>query len=486
MFGVLHLLSQVLCGLALAMLPPAAIAVVHGDLQIAESFIVPAGLTGFLAGAVFISLRGRRRQLGRFAAFELLLLVWIVPPLIGALPIMAGTQIDFFPAVFEAVSAYTTTGATTVATLDSMTPAVIFWRAELQWLGGLMTLISIIAVLAPAGVGGLTDRDLAVLGPAGEGGLGRWLASARTVTIIYSIATGLCLALLILSGIPAFDSACLAFATLSTGGLMPMDGYLGDYELPLAEFFVAVFMLVGATSIVWHRMVLQGRWALAIGHRESYWVVAVALLVGIVYAVEFSGGGGSSGPGFNLMALGEGLFTGISLVTTTGFEPRVGALAALPVAVAGTLAIIGAGTMSTAGGIKFYRIGGMLVQSVHETKRLVYPNSVRSTHFGSQPYDINLMKAIWASSIVALATVALSSLLLTLNHPSFHGGALAAISAFSNIGPLYSGGWEAGADWPTYAEFDAFSQVIIAVTMVVGRLEAIALLTLFNLAYWRT
>jgi len=118
--------------------------------------------------------------------------------------------------------------------------------------------------------------------------------------------------------------------------------------------------------------------------------------------------------------------------------------------------------------------------------RLVYPHSVRRTHFGSQPYDIDLMKALWASAIVALAFVTLSTLLLTLNHPSFHGGALSAISAFANIGPLYPAEWEGSAGWPGYGAFDGFSQVVMIVTMVAGRIEAVAVLALFSVAYWRS
>jgi trk system potassium uptake protein TrkH len=163
-----------------------------------------------------------------------------------------------------------------------------------------------------------------------------------------------------------------------------------------------------------------------------------------------------------------------------------GAIAALPVAVVAALALAGGGAMSTAGGIKYFRFGGMFVQSMHELKRLVYPHSVRNTHFGSQPYDISLMKSLWASAIAALAVVTLSTLLLTLNHPSFHGGALAAISAFANIGPLYPAEWEASVGWPTYADFDGFSQVVMIVTMVVGRIEAVAVLALFSVAYWRS
>jgi trk system potassium uptake protein TrkH len=304
------------------------------------------------------------------------------------------------------------------------------------------------------------------------------------VTLIYSGATAFCLCLLVFAGIPVFDSICLALATLSTGGLMPVDGSLGDYHRPWAEIVIAFFMLVGATSIVWQRMILQARWALVAGHRESYWVIGVALVVGMLYAEELAD---SPQSGFSgLVALGRGLFTGISLVTTTGFEVTFDGLAALPIAIAGGLAIIGAGTVSTAGGIKFFRIGGMFVQSMHEMKRLVYPHSVRSTHFGSQPYDIDLMKAIWAGAIVALGFVAVATLLLTLNHTSFHGGAVAAISAFSNIGPLYSAEWDGSAEWPVFADFDTFSKIVMMVTMVVGRIETVALLTLVNLAYWRS
>ena len=486
MFGVLHFLTQVLGCLALAMLAPAAIALVGGEGGTAESFLLVAGLTGFVAGAIFLALRGRRWRLDRFTVFVLVLAVWIVPPLIAAIPIMAVARIAYLPALFEAVSAYTTTGASVFASLEPLNPAVIFWRAELQWLGGMMTLISIVTVLAPVGVGGFTSRNVAPLGPTGDGGLIRSLTTARTVAAIYTMATVLCVSLLLLTGVPVFDAVNLAFSTVSTGGFMPVDGALGNYQRSLAEFVIMLFMLIGATSIVWHRMVLQGRWTLAIAHRESYWVIGVALVVGLAYAAAFSMSVDSTGEASALTALRDGLFTGISLVTTTGFESRPGGLAALPIAIVAVLAIIGAGAISTAGGIKFYRVGGMFIQSMHELKRLVYPHSVRSTHFGSQPYDINLMKGMWTAAIVGLAFVAMATLFLSFNHPSFHGGALAAISAFSNIGPLYATAWDGYSGWPEFGQFDNFSKIVLIIVMIVGRIEAVALLVFVNLAYWRS
>lgn len=483
MLGVLHLLAQVLGYLAFAMLLPAVIGLVKGDPVGAEAFLLVAGLTGFVSGAIFFALRGRSWRLDRVSSFTLVLAVWLVPPLIAAVPLTAGTRLGYLEAVFEAVSGYTTTGATLFRSLDLLGPATIFWRAELQWLGGLMTLIAIVTVLAPAGVGGLSSRGVALLGPSGEGTIGRSSGTVATVTIIYSATTLLCLGLLVLAGIPAFDALCLAFATVSTGGFMPIDGGFETYRSPLAEVVVMVFMLIGATSIVWHRMIMQGRWAMLAVHRESYWVIGAALGIGVVYTILLSATGEADS---GLAFLRQGLFDGISLVSTTGFETEPGALATLPVAVAAALAIAGAGTMSTAGGIKFFRLGGMFVQSMHELRRLVYPHSVRSTHFGSQAYDIGLMKAIWASSIVALAFVTVATLLLTLNHPSFHGSALAAISAFSNIGPLYAAEWDGSDAWPGYADFDSFSMMVLALVMIVGRIEAIALFGMASLAFWRS
>jgi trk system potassium uptake protein TrkH len=228
-------------------------------------------------------------------------------------------------------------------------------------------------------------------------------------------------------------------------------------------------------------MLLQGRWSLAAAHRESYYVIGLALLAGVLFSFAIA----------DLLhmeraadALRYGLFAGISIVTTTGFESWPHVFDFLPLGIAMLVAFIGAGTMSTAGGIKLYRFGGMFVQSMHELKRLVYPHSVRSARFGSQPYDPGLMKGIWASTISGLAIVALAAALLSLEMPSFDGSALAAIAAFSNVGPIYPG-VSGGEVLPHYAELNTLSLVVLIAVMIIGRIETIALLGLVSIAYWR-
>ncbi len=479
MIGILQILSQALGALAFALLIPAAIAAV-GEEGVAQNFLVVAGLIGFLSGAIFFALQGRRRAIGRADRFVLIVAVWTVVPIIAAVPIMLSSGIDYAGALFEATSGFTTTGATVFEAIGDIGSAVIFWRAELQWLGGLATLITFVLVLAPAELGGLSARGLALIGGFGEGGPGRVRDVMRTIMAIYATATGACIVLLFLAGLPTFDAICVAFSTVSTGGFMPIDGTIATYGSRFADVVVPVFMLIGATGITWQRVLFDRRWALFAEHRETYWVFAVALAVGLLYAGKFA-----ASEGFGT-AVGEGLFSAISIVSTTGFELRPAGLAALPDPLVIVLALAGAASLSTAGGLKFYRIGAMVVQSSHELKRIIFPHSVRRTRFGSQPYDLTRMKAIWANLGLSLVVIMVAALLMSFALPSFDAAFVATVSAFSNIGPLYSPEWPMATGWPRYGALDDWSKLVMIATMILGRLEVIVFFAAINPTYWRS
>ncbi len=478
MISVLHILSRALGGLALAMLVPAAISVVQQD-GAATSFLLVSGLTGFLSGAIFFALQGHKLRFDRSAGFVLAAALWVVVPLIAALPIAMHTHLSYLAGLFEAVSGFTTTGASILRSLADAGPAIVFWRAELQWLGGLATLVTLVTILAPAGVGGLSSRGLSALGGFSDAGPERIIQGLRRMVTVYTLFTSLCIILLFFCGIPTFDAICLAMSTVSTGGFMPVDGNLSVYGSPYAEAVIALFMILGATSIVFHRSMLEGRWSLVFDHRESWWVIGTMAAVGVAYGWAFH-----TGENF-AAALGEGLFDSISLISTTGYQTRAGALSAIPDTLVLFLAIGGAAALSTAGGLKYYRIGAMTVQSMHELKRLLFPHSVRSTRFGSQTYDLNLMKAVWANLVVAVTIIMLAALALSASLPAFNAAMVAAVSAFSNIGPLYSQQWLIGPNWPAYADFGVFAQIAMIVTMILGRIEVIVLFASLYAAYWR-
>lgn len=484
MVGVYYLLSQALMGFALAMLLPAVVAFAVGETPAGNAFVLTATLLGFFAAAMIFALRGRTRAISRVGSFVLVLAIWVGTPLIAALPLMRAGGTDYLTALFESVSGFTTTGATALVRVGSVGLSGIFFRAELQWLGGFVTLVTIATVLAASGLGGLSRSQVALISGV-EDRSGRLFASVGKILIAYSAITIVCVIFLFISGIPPFEAICIALSTVSTGGFMPVDGTFAAYDNPFANSVVAVFMLIGATSIVWHRMVVEGRWQLVREHRESYWVIGIAILVSLIYAFAFVDPLDAAGERAPHWITG-GFLTGISLVSTTGFESHPAAIAALPAALALFLALIGASGLSTAGGLKYYRIGALLTLSGHELRRLIYPHSVRESRFGSVPYNFNMIKAIFSNLFVSLLVILAAVILLSTSLPDFEAAISAAIAGFSNIGPLYGAGWADPATWMPYSAFDGFAKLVFIAVMILGRLEVIIVFAAFNLAYWRS
>ena len=484
MTNVLNVFSSLLWLLGSCMIAPAVVAVAIQDVAATTDFIIVIVLTIFVAGTIAFAVRGRARRMNRPESYVLLLLTWITLPAVACVPFITLTDLTFLDAYLEAVSALTTTGSTVFPQIDDLARPVIFWRSQLQWIGGLLTLWSLVLVIAPYGVGGLPQSQITLM----SGAPGREVSSSIRVALeiarLYGALTLFCTVALLACGLSLFDALCIAFSTLSTGGFMPKDGNLEVFDSATAQIVVAFFMLAGASSIFWIRM-LQSRWQMLATHRESYCVIAVAVAVGLLYAAMLFQAAGSADVLHPLTALREGLVTGISLVTTTGFEARQSSFSVLPMPLVLFFVLIGASSFSTGGGVKFYRVGAMLVQAGRELNKLIYPHSVRSARFGGQRYDIQLMKAIWAYFLTVVLFVPLVSVLLAGPELPLDGALLAAASAFANAGPVYTSGWLQGAEqWPSINTFATDKKLILCATMILGRLEILALFGALNRTYW--
>lgn len=481
MAGVLYYLSVVLAVASAALLFPAAAAAFFGETDAIADFLLTAALTAVVSVTAAIALTGRERRLAHANGYILLFLVWCLVPAVGAVPIRLVAEVSYADAVFEAVSGLTTTGATIFSKLDSMPKSVIFWRAELQWLGGFLTLLSIIFILAPSGVGGLPSRHIRLLAASDRVEGGRVGHTVADTAAAYGIVTLVCFVGLLTIGVPTFDAFCLTFSTVSTGGFMPRDGNLSGYGSAALELWLAIFMIIGATSVLWHRMIVQRRVQLLRSHRESYFIVGAILGLGLLCAAILFRAAGSSAVLAPHVALREGIVTAASLISTTGYETRDGGFAILPLPMVLMVIFMGGGAFSTAGGIKFYRFGGMLVQSYRDLARLVYPHGIRPARFGSQPYDIQLMKAIWSHLVVTVVLLGLVSQIVSVEAVDYEAALLATASAFSNIGQVYETAWESGIrQWQQFADFGAVIKLSLAFTMIIGRIEILALLGAIN------
>jgi trk system potassium uptake protein TrkH len=278
------------------------------------------------------------------------------------------------------------------------------------------------------------------------------------------------------------DAFCLAMSAVSTGGFLPVDGGLASYQNATAEIMLGVAMLIGATSVLWHRMVIAARWQALADHRESYWLIAAALVLGLSFTVALAEGGGLAwGTAFH-----RGFASGASLVSTTGMEIEPGGFAALPIPLVLLVALVGGGSFSTAGGLRFFRIGGMLSESIKETRHLIYPHGVPAKLFGAPEFDVGITKAIWSLFSATLAFLAAVALLVTLAGVDFSGALAATVSAFANVGGVFSSDWAEAAAWPSFAEMPAAIQLLMAGVMIVGRLEIIAIIVVVSLIVWRS
>lgn len=487
-YAVLHLMGWVLAALSAAMVVPIVFAFAADSLRIVQAFMVPAFLVGFFGGCLIFAFRGRQVFSSRWESLLLLGLVWLVVPLAAALPFYtAEAPKGFVPAYFEAVSGFTTTGATALADLAQTPRAVIVWRAVLQWTGGLTTLFSLIAILGPLSGPYMLDRQLRLVGRSTHGSTRHMLEAIRSVTPLYTALTLVCYGVLVLVGMPAFDAFCLSLSAVSTGGFMPREGTLAMYGLPAAELCLAVFMVAGAVSIVWVRSLVQRRWTLVRETREPFWILGlIAVFAVILYFLAVAGDAVAPGWGAVFRATTAAVATAASIVSTSGFPVSAPLQELIPYIVFAGLAFLGAGRFSTGGGLKVYRAVTMLRQSRRELRILIYPHSVRPARYGAEEKDIEHVRVVWITFAAFILMAGVLALLTAASGVRFSGAIIAGVGALGNIGPVYEMARAAHfPEAPAYADMSPFAHLVLCFGMIAGRVEILALLTLFNVANWR-
>ena len=439
----------------------------------------------FLSGAVLTALAGRVRRPGPMAALAVMLFVWILLPVVVAVPMADLGGLTYVDGLFEAASGLTTTGASVMENVSVLPRSFVVLRSQLHWLGGIMTLLGIILVLAPLGIGGLSAQ--AVPRTSGRTSLlaaDRSASLLRTVAISYTAVTAATFLAFLLCGVEPIIALCLAMTAVSSGGFLPFEGALLERTGPYALLVFTAVLLLASTSIYWHRMIVAWQRNRLRMHRESYCVIAVALLLSLILFASIARVSAADGRGLLMV---ESLFNAASLVSTSGIESRPGALTLVALPVVLFVMLAGGSAYSTSGGLKLYRLGGMLVQSGHELHRLVYPSGVLAPRFGSQFFDAPMLRAIWSFFVAAIVVIALGSFAIAPGLPNFEAALVATVSAFSGAGPLYEAGWAPPGqpEWPGWAAFDTPSKLVLCLVMLLGRVEVLAVVALFSVRYWR-
>ncbi len=462
------------------LLPPMAIAWWYDETE------VDAFFTGFLLllaiGALVRLTAGRgRRELRMRDGFLVVVLFWSVLGLSGALPLLLadGLDISLADAVFESVSGLTTTGATVILGLDALPRAILYYRQQLQWLGGMGIVVLAVAVLPMLGIGGMQLYRAETPGPIKDSKLTpRITETAKALWLIYLGLTLACGLAYWAAGMSPFDALAHAYSTIAIGGFSTHDASMGWFDSTLIEMIAVLFMLLAGLNFALHYTAWRSRDPRAyLRDTEARFFIGLSLLAALLTTFVLYDTGTY---GDWKEALYKGLFQAVSIGTTTGFTTAEfyywpGFLEILLL----FTAFIGGCAGSTGGGIKVIRVQLLIKQGAREIGRLIHPSAQIPVRIGGRVIPGRVIEAVWGFFALYVASFTLMYLALTFTGLDLMTAFSAVAACINNLGPGLA---RVGAN---YADLSDTAKWILCFAMLLGRLEVFPLLVILAPGYWR-
>jgi len=465
---------------SLTMLPPVIIAIIFKEpswLPFVEGF----GLTLAAGLIIWLPVHRSRKDLRLRDGFLVVAAFWTVLGTFGAAPLYFADAItmSFTDAVFESMSGLTTTGATVLTGLDELPRSILYYRQQLQWLGGMGIIVLAVAVLPMLGVGGMQLYRAETPGPVKDTKLTpRITETAKALWYVYLAFTIACAVSYMVAGMSWFDALCHAYSTVAIGGFSTHDMSIGYFNSAAIDIVAIVFMFAAGINFSLHfyawRFVSVNHYSRDPEFRAYTMiliVLAVLVVAGLFYHQSYATPGG---------AIINGLFQAVSIATTTGFTTADYANwpAALPVLLL-FASFIGGSAGSTAGGIKVIRCLLIYKQGLREIVRLVHPSAEIPVKLGNSAVPLRVVDAVWgffSIYIVVFVVLMLAMMATGLDQVT----AFSAIAAtLNNLGP---GLGEVASGFMTLT--DAGKWIAVA-GMLLGRLEIFTLLVLITPTFWR-
>ena len=463
---------------SLTMLPPIGISVIFDDGQI-PLFGAAAGL---IFGAGFISwlpARRQKRDLRIRDGFVITVLFWLVLGSAGSVPLALSEQLNLSmtDALFESISGLTTTGATVIVSLDHLPKSVLFYRQQLQWLGGMGIVVLAVAILPMLGIGGMQLYRAETPGPVKDAKLSPRIAeTAKALWLIYLSLTTACALAYWISGMAIFDAICHAFSTIAIGGFSPYDASIGHFNSVSIETVAIVFMVISGMNfslhfIAWHNNSLKHYL------HDPEWKTYLLFLFGLSLLISLALVENGTYPVNE--AFRKGIFEVVSIATTTGFTTAD--YASWPTFIPFLLlmsAFIGACAGSTGGGIKIIRMLLLYKQGSREIKRLIHPNAVIPIKLGRKPVGSRVIEAVWgflAAYVLIFAVLMLICMALGED----------PITAYSAVGACLNNlGPGLGDATLNYSTLSDGTKYVLSFAMLLGRLELFTLLVVLSPSFW--
>ncbi|ABC26949.1 Trk-type K+ transport system, membrane components [Hahella chejuensis KCTC 2396] len=477
--AIAKILGVLLMLFSTTMIPPIVVSLIYEDGHMQPFLTAMCGI--FLTGLmVWLPVFRQTSELRIRDGFVVTVLFWVVLSLSGAVPLYLSEHphLSLVDAIFESVSGLTTTGATVMTGIDVLPKSILWYRQQLQWLGGMGIIVLAVAILPMLGIGGMQLYRAEAPGPVKDNKLTpRITETAKALWYIYVSLTALCALLYWWAGMDAFDAIGHSFATIAIGGFSTHDASIGYFNSPLIEFICIIFMFLAGINFAMHFFAWRRRSVLVYLKDPEFVFYSLILITVSVITVGVLIGTGTYDP---FTAIIRGVFEVVSIATTTGFAtadfahwPHL-----LPFLLF-VVAFIGGCAGSTGGGMKVIRVLLIFKQGMREVKRIVHPNAVIQVKLGRKPVPDRVLEAVWGffSVYMFMFVFMLMGLLAT---------GLDQVTAWSAVGACINNlGPGLGGVALHYGELNEPAKWILCFAMLLGRLEVFTLLILFTPAFWR-
>lgn len=478
--AIQRILGILLTLFSVTMLPPIVVSWIYDDgamlaFAIAFGIIITAGML------IWLPVAHVRREARVRDGFIIVVMFWTVLTVTGALPFILSTDphLSITDAIFESVSGLTTTGATVITHLDELPESILFYRQQLQWLGGMGIIVLAVAVLPILGIGGMQLYRAETPGPMKDSKLTpRITETAKALWMIYLSLTVACAFAYWVAGMNVFDAIGHAFSTVAIGGFSTHDASMGFFDSTAIYLVAVVFMLLAAVNFSLHFVAFRSKNPKGYWHDDEFKFYIVIQL--IVITVTILGLWFTKSYDNWSDAWVHGLFQAVSIGTTAGFTTAE--FYNWPGFIAITLlfaSFVGGCAGSTGGGIKVIRLYLLIKQGMREITRLIHPSAQIPVRIGGKVVQSRIIEAVWGFFALYVASFTVMYLALAATGLDLMTAFSAVAASINNLGP---GLGEVGLN---YAQMHDPGKWILCFAMLLGRLEIFTLLVLLTPTFWR-
>lgn len=459
-----------------------AVSVIYGDGQW-QSFLITALASAGLGMICIVAGRKANGIIGRREGSVIVTSIWIIFSLVGMLPyLLTGSIPSVTDAFFETMSGFTTTGASILDNIESLSPGILFWRSLTHWIGGLGIIVISMALLPIFGFSSVQLFSFEATGPTKDKIHPKMSETAKRLLGVYVGLTVIETLFLQLAGMGWFDAVNHSFATIATGGFSTKQQSLGYWDTPAIQYIIIVFMFLAGVNFSLFYFLIKRKVKKVISNQElQFYILIVAVVTFLLGITMYKPDSFSSFANFEKL-FRDSLFTVVSIITTTGFG-SVDYMQLAPVAWVLILIImlIGASAGSTAGGMKVIRVVLVVKYAYYEFKRIIHPNAVFPVRYNGLIVKEDVITKVLSFIVLYILIILAGVVVLAFSGMGFLESLGSMITCISDVGPGL------GTTGPaySYSSIPAFSKWFLSLVMLIGRLEVFTVLVVFTPVFWK-